>query len=46
MVMGVLLGDSGFDVDRCAEMAVVNTDIDIQKSDLEAGSVPGEVDRI
>ena len=46
MVMEILLGVGGFDVDRGAEMTVVNTDIDIQKSDLGGGDVPGEVDRI
>ena len=30
----VLLGVGGFDVDRGAEMTVVNTDINVQKSDM------------
>ena len=30
----VELGVGGFDVDRGAEMTVVNTDIDVQKSDM------------
>ena len=34
MVVEVLLGVGGFDVDRSAEMTVVNMDIDIQKSDV------------
>ena len=46
LVVEVFLGVGGFDVDRGAEMTVVNTDIDIQKSDVGGGSVPGEVDRI
>ena len=46
MVMEVLLGVGGFDVDRGAEMTMVNMDIDIQESDMRGGSVPGEVDRI
>ena len=33
-------------MDRSVEMTVVNTDIDIQKSDMGGGSVPGEVDGI
>ena len=45
-VMEVLLGVGGFDVDRGAERTVVNTDIDVQKSDMGRGSVPGEVDGI
>ena len=46
MVVEVLLEVGGFDVDRDAEMAMFNTDIDVQKSDMGGGSVPGEVDRI
>ena len=45
MVMEVLLGVGGFDVDRGAEMAMVNANIDVQKSDM-GGSVPGEEDGI
>ena len=46
MVVEVLLGVGGFDVDRGAEMIMVDTDIDVQKSDMGEGSVPGEVDGI
>ena len=46
MVMEVLLEVDGFDVDRGAEMTMFNTDINIQKSDMGGGSVPGEVDGI
>ena len=46
IVVEVLLGVRGFDVDRGAEMTVVNTDIDIQKNDMGGESVPGEVDWI
>ena len=46
MVVEVLLGVDGFDVDRGAEMTMINTDIDVQKSDMGGGSVPGEVDGI
>ena len=46
MVVAVLLGIDGFDMNRGAEMTVVDTDIDIQKSDMGGGSVPGEVDGI
>ena len=46
MVVEVLLGVGRFDVDRVAEMAILNTDIDVQKDDVGGGSVPGEVDGI
>ena len=46
MVVEVLLGVGGFDMDRGAKMTMFNTDIDVQKSDMEGGSVPGEVDGI
>ena len=46
MVVEVLLGVGGFDVDRGVDMIMVNTDIDIQKSDMGGGSVPGEVNGI
>ena len=44
MAVEVLLGVSGFDVDRGAEMTMFNMDIDVQKSDMGGGSVLGEVD--
>ena len=34
MVVEVLLGVGGFDMDRGAEMTVVDTDIDVQRSDM------------
>ena len=40
------MGVGGFDVDRGAKMTMVNKDIDIQKSDMGGGSVPGEADGI
>ena len=46
MVVEVLFGVGGFDVDRSVEMTMFNMDIDVQKSDLGGGSVPGEVDGI
>ena len=46
VVVEVLLGVGGFDVDRGVEMTMFNTDIDVQKSDMGGGSVPGEVDGI
>ena len=46
MVVEVLLGVGGFDVDRSSEMTMFNIDTDIQKSDMGGGSVPGEVDGI
>ena len=46
MVVEVLLVVGRFDVDRGAEMTMFNSDIDVQKSDMGGGSVPGEVDGI
>ena len=46
IVVEVLLGVGRFDVDRGAEMAIFNMDIDVQKGDMGGGSVPGEVDGI
>ena len=46
MVVEVLLEVGGFDVDRGAEMTMFNMDIDIQRSGMGGGSVPGEVDGI
>ena len=46
MVVEVLLGVDGFNVDRGAEMTVVNADIEVQKSDMGGGIVSGEVDGI
>ena len=46
MVVEVLLGVGGFDVDRGVEMTMFNRDINVQKSDMGGGSVPGEVDGI
>ena len=46
MVVEVLLGAGGFNVNRGAEMTMVDTDIDVQKSDMGGGNVPGEVDGI
>ena len=46
LIVEVLLGVGGFDVDRGAEMTMVNMDISVQKSDMGGGNVPGEVDGI
>ena len=46
MVVEVLLGVGGFDMDRGAEMTMVNMNIYVQESDMGGGSVPGEVDWI
>ena len=43
---GSIVGSGGFDVDRGAEMTMVDMDINVQKSDMGGGSVPGKVDRI
>ena len=46
MVVEVLLGVGGFDEERGAEITVVDTDIDVQKSDMGGGIVSVEVDGI
>ena len=46
LVVEVLLGVGRFDVDRCAEMAIFDADIDVEKGDMGRGGVPGEVDGI
>ena len=46
LVVEVLLGVGRFDVDRGAEMAIFDMDIDVQKGDMGKGGVPGEVDVI
>ena len=43
LVVEVLLRVGRFDVGRGAEMTIFDTDIDVQKSDMGGGSVPGEV---
>ena len=43
--MQILLMVGGFDVDRSAELTLVNVNIDIQEGDMGLGGVPGEVDR-
>ena len=42
VVVEVLLGVGGFYVDRGAEITMLNMDIDVQKSDIGGGSIPGE----
>ena len=42
-VVEVLLGVGRFDVDRDAEMAIFDTDIDVQKDDMGRGGVPGDM---
>ena len=46
MVVEVLLGVGGFDLDRGVEMTIFNMDIDVQNSNMGGGSVPVEVDGI
>ena len=46
VVVKILLGVSGFNMARGGELTVVNTDIDVQKSDVGGGRVAGEVERI
>ena len=44
MVVEAWLGVGGFNVDRGAEMTVVDADIKVQKIYVGGGNVPGEVD--
>ena len=37
MVVEILLGVVGFDMDRGAELTVVNAEVDVQKSDVGRG---------
>ena len=46
MIVETLLGVGGFNMDRGAELAMVDEGIDVQKGDMGGGSVPGEVERI
>ena len=46
LVVEVLLGVDRFDVDRGAEMAIFDVDIDVEKGDMGRGGVPGEVNGI
>ena len=46
LVVEVLLGVGRFDVARGVEMAIFDTDIDVQKGDMGRGGVPGKVDGI
>ena len=46
LVVEVLLGVGRFDVDRGAEMAIFDADIDVEKGDMRRGGVPGQVDGI
>ena len=44
--MQILLMVGGFDVDRSAELTLLNVNIDIQEGHMGLGGVPGEVNRI
>ena len=46
MVMEILWGVGVFNMDRGAELTMVNADIIVQKSDVGGGSVPCGVDGI
>ena len=46
MVVQLLLVVSGLNMDRGVKLTVVDADIDVQKSDVEGGSFPGEMDGI
>ena len=42
----VLLVVGGFDVDGCAEVRLVNKDVNIQEGDMGRGDGPGKLDRV
>ena len=46
VVTQILLMVGAFDVDRGAELTLVDVNIDIQEGDMGLGGVPGEVERI
>ena len=46
LIVEILLGVGGFNIDRGVELAIVNADIDAHKGDVGGGSVSGVVDRI
>ena len=46
VIVEILLGVGGFNMDRGAELTMIDADIDVQKGDMGRGSVPAEVDRI
>ena len=46
MIVEILLGVDGFNMDRGAELITVNADIDVQEDKMGEGSVTGEVDMI
>ena len=46
MIVEILLGVGGFNMDRGAELTMVDVSIDIQKGHMGGESVPGEMDRI
>ena len=46
VVVEILLEVGGFNMNRGVELTMVNADIDVQKSDVRGGSVPGTVDGI
>ena len=46
VIVEILLGIIGFNMDRDAELTIIDADINVQKGDLGGGSVPGEVDGI
>ena len=46
VVVDILMGFGGFDMDRDAELTVVNADIDIQRGAVGGGSVRSKVNGI
>ena len=44
--VAVLLVVGGFDVDGCAEVRLVNKDVNIQEGDMGRGDGPGKSDRV
>ena len=46
MIVEILLGVGGFNMDRGVELTMVDADIDIQKNEVGGGRVPGEMNRM
>ena len=45
VIVEISLGVGEFNMDRGAELTMVDVDINVQKGDMAGGSVPAEVDR-
>ena len=46
VIVEIWLRVGGLNIERGAELTVVNVYINVQKGDMGGGSIPGELDRI